>query len=102
MQLREFQTKELLSRYSIAVPEGLLAATAGEAELAAMRLRPGSVFVKAQILAGDRAAAGGIRPASSAVLAKTAATGIAWPQACDIADRSRRRDDKTRAGRTQH
>lgn len=73
MQLREFQAKELLSRYAIAVPEGLLAATAGEAELAAMRLRPGTVFVKAQIFAGDRAAAGGIRPAQSVAQAKAAA-----------------------------
>jgi succinyl-CoA synthetase beta subunit len=73
MQLHEFQAKRVLSRYSIAVPEGLIATTADEAEAAAMRLGPGIVFVKAQSLAGDRAAADAVRPAQSAALVKAAA-----------------------------
>lgn len=73
MQLYEFQAKKVLSQYSIAVPEGLLAATAEEAEAAAARLGPGSVYVKAQMLAGDRMAAGGVRAVQSASLARAAA-----------------------------
>ncbi|MBS0534327.1 MAG: acetate--CoA ligase family protein [Proteobacteria bacterium] len=73
MQLREFQGKDLLSRYAIAVPEGRLAASADEAAAAASALRPGNIYVKAQILAGDRAAAGGVRAVSSALAAAEAA-----------------------------
>lgn len=73
MQLREFQGKDLLSRYAIAVPEGRLAENADEAAAAASALRPGKIYVKAQILAGDRAAAGGVRPVSSALAAAAAA-----------------------------
>lgn len=73
MQLHEHQAKEVLSRYAIAVPEGRLASSADEAEAAAARLGPGTIFVKAQSLAGDRYAAGGVRPVQSAALAKEVA-----------------------------
>ena len=76
MQLHEHQAKKVLSRYAIAIPEGLLATTADEAETAAARLGPGTVFVKAQSLAGDRAAAGGVRPVESASLAKAVASQL--------------------------
>jgi succinyl-CoA synthetase beta subunit len=76
MQLHEHQAKRVLSRYAIAVPEGLLATTADEAETAAARLGPGTVFVKAQSLAGDRMAAGGVRPVESAALAKAVASTL--------------------------
>ncbi|HEX3442623.1 MAG TPA: ATP-grasp domain-containing protein [Pseudolabrys sp.] len=76
MQLHEHQAKKVLSRYAIAIPEGLLATTADEAEAAATRLGPGTVFVKAQSLAGDRAAAGGVRPVESASLAKAVASQL--------------------------
>jgi succinyl-CoA synthetase beta subunit len=76
MQLHEHQAKKVLSRYAIAVPEGLLATTADEAETAAARLGPGTIFVKAQSLAGDRYAAGGVRPVQSAALAKAVASQL--------------------------
>lgn len=73
MQLYEFQAKKVLSQYSIATPEGLLASNANEAEAAASRLGPGTLYVKAQSLAGDRMAAGGVRMVQSASLAGAAA-----------------------------
>jgi succinyl-CoA synthetase beta subunit len=76
VQLHEHQAKKVLSRYAIAIPEGLLATTADEAETAATRLGPGTVFVKAQSLAGDRAAAGGVRSVESASLAKAVASQL--------------------------
>lgn len=76
MQLYEFQAKKVLSQYDIAVPEGVLAASADEAEAAAARLGPGPVYVKAQSLAGDRAAAGGVRAATSAAQARALAADL--------------------------
>lgn len=73
MQLYEFQAKKVLSQYSIATPEGLLASNAEEAEAAATRLGSGTLYVKAQSLAGDRMAAGGVRAVQSASVAGVAA-----------------------------
>lgn len=73
MQLYEFQAKKVLSRYAIAVPDGELASSAGEAEAVATRLGPGTVYVKAQSLAGDRMAAGGVRAVQAAPLARAVA-----------------------------
>ena len=73
MQLQEFQAKKLLSGYSIGIPVGAVAVTPDEAEAAAAQLNSAAVFVKAQIEAGDRSMAGGIRAAQSALAAKAAA-----------------------------
>lgn len=73
MQLQEFQAKTLLSQYAVAAPEGAVAMTADEAEAAASRLNTDKIFVKAQIHAGERLAAGGIRTVNSAKAAKAAA-----------------------------
>jgi len=73
MQLQEFQAKILLSQYAIGSPAGAVAMTADEAEAAAARLNVDRIFVKAQILAGERLAAGGIRTVNSAKAAKAAA-----------------------------
>ncbi len=73
MQLQEFQAKLLLSRYSVAIPAGAAAATPDEAEAAAARLNVKAMFVKAQVHAGERFAAGGIRAVNSASAAKVAA-----------------------------
>jgi succinyl-CoA synthetase beta subunit len=61
MHLQEFQAKTLLSQYAIAAPSGAVAATPEEAEAAAARLNSDRIFIKAQIHAGDRFAAGGVR-----------------------------------------
>lgn len=76
MQLHEFQAKALLSRYAIAVPDGVLAATPDEAEAAATQLNTDALFVKAQIHAGDRLAGGGVRQIQSASAAKSAAAAL--------------------------
>jgi succinyl-CoA synthetase beta subunit len=70
------RAKQLLSRHAIASPPGIVAATPEEAEAAATRLGRGPVFVKAQVGAGDRMTAGGIRAAHSAAEAKVAARAL--------------------------
>jgi succinyl-CoA synthetase beta subunit len=61
MNLHEYQAKELLARYGIAAPEGRVASSAAEAETMARKL-PGQRFaVKAQVHAGGRGEAGGVR-----------------------------------------
>lgn len=61
MNLHEFQAKELLSRFGIPVPRGRIADTAADAERIAQRLGFDRYVVKAQVLAGDRMSAGGVR-----------------------------------------
>ncbi|MCY4616255.1 MAG: acetate--CoA ligase family protein, partial [Chloroflexi bacterium] len=65
MKLHEYQAKELLARYGVPVPEGRVARTADEAAEAAEALG-GKVVVKAQVHAGGRGRAGGIKLANSA------------------------------------
>jgi succinyl-CoA synthetase beta subunit len=64
MNIHEYQAKELLRRYEVPIPKGALVMSAREARIAAESLG-GSVVVKAQIQAGGRGAAGGIKAASS-------------------------------------
>ena len=60
MKLHEYQAKEVFARYGIPVPRGSVAATAGEARQAAAELG-GQAVVKAQVHAGGRGKAGGIK-----------------------------------------
>jgi succinyl-CoA synthetase beta subunit len=76
MELHEFQGKVLLNRYGISRPAGAVAITADEAAAAADGHGPTPVVVKAQILAGDRFRAGGVRIAASAEAAKTIAEDL--------------------------
>src|SRR5690242_16165001 len=76
MQLQEFQAKSLLSQYAIAIPPGAIAATPDAAGAAAAQLKSDRIFVKAQIHAGDRLAAGGVRAVNSAQAAKAAAAEL--------------------------
>jgi succinyl-CoA synthetase beta subunit len=76
MQVLECDAKKLLSRHAIASPPGIVAATPEEAEVAATLLGREPVFVKAQVGAGDRMSAGGIRAAHSAAEAKVAARAL--------------------------
>ena len=64
MNLHEYQSKALLSGYSIAVPEGRTAVSAEEARARAEELGVGPWMVKAQVHAGGRGLAGGIRKAA--------------------------------------
>jgi succinyl-CoA synthetase beta subunit len=76
MELHEFQAKELLSRYALSCPRGQVAATPDEAERAAAALGSSDLFVKAQIHAGSRFKAGGVRKVRSATEAKAAAVEL--------------------------
>ena len=65
MNLHEFQGKEIFSRFGIPVPEGVVARTPAEAATAARKLG-GTVVVKAQVHAGGRGKAGGVKLAADA------------------------------------
>ena len=67
MNIHEYQAKELLSRYGVRVPRGKVAFTPAEAEEAAREfLKDGSMcVVKAQIHAGGRGKAGGVKLAKT-------------------------------------
>ena len=60
MRLHEYQSKEIFTDHHIPIPQGRLAATPEEAKLIAEELH-GPVVLKAQVLAGGRGKAGGIR-----------------------------------------
>ncbi len=65
MNIHEHQAKEILRKYGVAVPRGQVAFTPEEAQTAAQSLG-GEVFVvKAQIHAGGRGKAGGVKLAKS-------------------------------------
>ena len=61
MNIHEFQAKEILSRFGVAVPRGVVATTPDEAHDAAARLGGSVLVVKAQIHAGGRGKGGGVR-----------------------------------------
>jgi len=75
MDLYEYQGKELFRRFGIPVGEGRLATTPDEALAAALELG-GRVVVKAQVLAGGRGKAGGIKLADNAEQAASYAAEI--------------------------
>ena len=64
MKIHEYQAKEILARYGVPVPRGGIAATATEVKEIASQLGR-VVVIKAQVYAGGRAKAGGIKTASS-------------------------------------
>jgi succinyl-CoA synthetase beta subunit len=65
MKIHEFQAKTIMSQYGIPVPQGGVASTTAEVKEIAAQLG-GEVAIKAQIYAGGRGKAGGIKLASSA------------------------------------
>ncbi len=69
MNLHEYQGKEILSKYNVSVPLGIVAETTDEAVKAARHVNEetGSEFwvVKAQIHAGGRGKGGGVKLAKS-------------------------------------
>jgi succinyl-CoA synthetase beta subunit len=62
MKIHEYQAKAILAQFNVPVPRGEVAYTAEEAEAAAKHIG-GSVVVKAQIHAGGRGKAGGVKVA---------------------------------------
>ncbi|WP_223066760.1 ADP-forming succinate--CoA ligase subunit beta [Paenibacillus caui] len=63
MNIHEYQGKQVLKQYGLAVPEGRVAFTVDEAVKAAEELDSPVVVVKAQIHAGGRGKAGGVKVA---------------------------------------
>jgi succinyl-CoA synthetase beta subunit len=61
MKIHEYQAKQLLARFGLAVPEGRVARTADEAAQAWRELKSPLCVVKAQIHAGGRGKAGGVQ-----------------------------------------
>lgn len=65
MNIHEYQGKEVLKQYGVAVPKGQVAFTVDEAVEAAVALGSPVVVVKAQIHAGGRGKAGGVKVAKN-------------------------------------
>ena len=65
MNIHEFQAKEILKRFGVAVPRGLVATTAEETKAAAQQLGGAVTVVKAQIHAGGRGKGGGVQVVKS-------------------------------------
>jgi succinyl-CoA synthetase beta subunit len=66
MNLHEYQSKELFAEYGIPVPQGIAVETADAAVAAAEKLGGDLWVVKAQVHAGGRGKAGGVKLARSA------------------------------------
>jgi succinyl-CoA synthetase beta subunit len=73
MNIHEYQAKEILSTYGIPVPRNMVALTADQVERAA-KMMGGHCVVKAQVYAGGRGKAGGVKvvhhPEQAADIAK--------------------------------
>lgn len=65
MNIHEYQGKAVLKQYGVVVPEGKVAFTVDEAVEAAKELGTSVVVVKAQIHAGGRGKAGGVKVAKN-------------------------------------
>jgi succinyl-CoA synthetase beta subunit len=76
MNLHEYQAKKILASYGIPVPEGRVAGSADEAVAAAQALGGTVWVVKAQVHAGGRGKAGGVKLARDAEQVRAAAAGM--------------------------
>ncbi len=93
MNLHEYQAKELFARYGVTVPGGVVVRSLDEVDAAAERLGGNAWMVKAQVHAGGRGKAGGVRKAEgldalrdtvSALLGGTLATHQTGPEGLPI------------------
>ncbi len=75
MNIHEYQAKDIFRRHGIPVPPGEVASTPEEAEQIA-RQYGGTVVVKAQVHAGGRGKAGGVKLAKTPAEAKSLASQI--------------------------
>jgi len=76
MKIHEYQGKEILKRYGVAVPRGVACFSIDEAMAAADQLGGPVWVVKAQIHAGGRGKGGGVKLARSKDEVRAHATGI--------------------------
>src|SRR5260370_18904440 len=70
MNIHEFQAKQVLGRFGVPVPKGQPASTPDEAAKAFESLGQPKAVIKAQIHAGGRGKAGGVKLISSAAEAR--------------------------------
>ncbi len=93
MNIHEYQAKELLAKFGVKVPRGSVAYTAEEAVAAARRLGGSRFVVKAQIHAGGRGKAGGVRlvrsekevaEAAQALLGRNLVTAQTGPEGREV------------------
>ena len=76
MNFHEDQAKELFAEYGLPVPAGKVASSADEAVAVAQSLGKGPWMVKAQIHAGGRGKAGGVKFCKTTDEVRTAAAGM--------------------------
>ncbi|HXW74998.1 MAG TPA: ADP-forming succinate--CoA ligase subunit beta [Steroidobacteraceae bacterium] len=76
MNLHEYQAKDLFRAYGIPVPAGRVAASTNEAVEAATELGGSAWVVKAQVHAGGRGKAGGVKLVRDLEEVRTAAAGM--------------------------
>ncbi|MDZ5474356.1 ADP-forming succinate--CoA ligase subunit beta [Bacillus sp. 31A1R] len=93
MNIHEYQGKEILRKYGVAVPNGKVAFSVDEAVEAAKELGTAVCVVKAQIHAGGRGKAGGVKVAknleevrtyASEILGKTLVTHQTGPEGKEV------------------
>ncbi len=65
MNIHEYQAKQILAKYGIQMPHGKLAQTPEEAVAIAAKIQPKVAVIKAQVHAGGRGKAGGVKVARS-------------------------------------
>jgi succinyl-CoA synthetase beta subunit len=65
MNIHEYQAKEILRKYGLELPEGILALNAKEAVEAASKIKSNVWVLKAQVHAGGRGKAGGVKLAKT-------------------------------------
>jgi succinyl-CoA synthetase beta subunit len=76
MNLHEYQAKTLLQKYGIPVPRGQVVAAANEVAAATSEINSHAWVVKAQVHAGGRGKAGGVKVVKSATEAQNVATEL--------------------------
>ncbi|MBX2823576.1 MAG: ADP-forming succinate--CoA ligase subunit beta [Gammaproteobacteria bacterium] len=76
MNLHEYQSKQLFGQYGMPVPRNTVVTTAEEAGAAATEIGNGKVVVKAQVHAGGRGKAGGVKLVNTAEEAADFARGL--------------------------
>ena len=76
MKIHEYQAKEILRKYNVPVPNGVLVSSKSEAAKAAKKVGTKVVVVKAQIHAGGRGKGGGVKLAKSPIEAEKHAGNI--------------------------
>ena len=86
MKIHEYQAKQTLAKFGVATPRGEVASSPEDARAVAERLG-GTVVVKAQIHAGGRGKAGGVKLAHDPDEARAHRGGVARQEAGDASKR---------------